>query len=169
MIALAAAAVLLAANPTPPPVLIGGGVLPDDRAWSVTRPSRGAHAAVVRRAATVPPKWRAFASCVLARESGATLDDPWSGAGARNPTSSGSGRWQLLDRQWRVNGGIHWIVGRRLLAVGMPRPQVKVVRQYLHRTPIHQWAPYWQDAAFIQIVTEGGAHHWAGPGCAVPR
>lgn len=164
-----AAALMLAATPTPPPVLIGGGVLPDDRAWSVTRPSRGAQAAVVRRASTIPQRLRPWAACVLARESGGTLGEPWSGAGSRNPSSSASGRWQLLDTAWRINGGIDHIVARRLTAFGMPRPQVRAVRQHLHATPIHRWPAPFQDAAFVQIVEEGGAHHWAGPGCGVPR
>ena len=157
-----AAAVMLAASPTPPPVLIGGGVLPDDRAWSVTRPSRGAHAGVVRRAAAIPAPIRRWAQCVSDRESSGSYT-------ARNPNSSASGRWQLLDTAWRVNGGIDHIVARRLTAFGMPRPQVRAVRQHLAATPIHRWPAPFQDAAFVQIVQEGGAHHWAGPGCGVPR
>jgi hypothetical protein len=113
---------------------------------------------------------RSWAACVLARESGGTLDRPWSGAGAVNTAgSSAQGRWQLLDTAWRVNGGIHFIVARRLAAFGMPAPQVRAVREYVRRTPIYRWPAPLQDVAFIQIVTEGGAHHWAGPGCGLPE
>lgn len=164
--AAAAALTLLTGQPTPPPVLIGGGALPSDRAWSVERPSRGAHAGVFRAASTIPGWLRPWAGCVLWRESKGTLDRPGSGAGAINTEgSSAQGRWQLLDRAWRVNGGIHYVVARRLKAFGMPAEQLRQVRQYAHTTPIHRWPAPLQDIAFIQIVTEGGARHWDGPGC----
>ena len=168
--AATAAVVLFTGQPTPPPALLGGGVLPSDRAWSVERPSRGVAGGPVRRASQIPAWMRSWAGCVLARESGGTLDRPWSGAGARNPSpnSSAQGRWQLLDTAWRVNGGIHFIVARRLAAFGMPAPQVRAIRDYVRRTPIHRWPAPLQDIAFVQIVTEGGARHWAGPGCGLP-
>lgn len=165
--AATAAIVLLTGQPTPPPALIGGGSLDGSHAreWSVSRPSRGVAGSPVHRASQIPTWMRSWAACVLARESGGTLDRPWSGAGAVNTAgSSAQGRWQLLDTAWRVNGGIHFIVARRLAAFGLPAPQVRAIREYVRRTPIHQWPAPLQDVAFIQIVTEGGARHWFNGG-----
>lgn len=136
-------------------------VATDDRQFAVDRPSRGVHSTAMRRAATVPSRWRAFASCVSERESGGSYT-------ARNTSgSSASGRWQLLDRTWRINGGIHYTVSKRLKAVGVPAGVRAVVRDYLHATPIYRWPAPYQDAAFVQIVSEGGWKHWylAGSRC----
>lgn len=137
----------------------------DEREWSVNRPSRSTHASAFERAATIPPQWRAFASCVIHRESGGSLDDHTSGMGARNGGSSASGRWQFLDTKWRVNGGIEYIVSRRLKTFGVPAPVRADIREFLHTTHISDWPGLYQDAAFAQVVLEGGAHHWNGPGC----
>ena len=135
---------------------------PDDRAWSVQRPSRGAHAAPVLAAATIPPTWRPFAACVLDRESGGTLTRPQSGVAARNPSSSASGRWQFLDTSWRR--GLAYMVKDRLIRSGMPRAQARTVRQYLQATHISQWPGPFQDAGFAEVVERGGWFHWSLPG-----
>ncbi len=160
ILTLASLALAIGGADTPPVPLLGG-VTPD-RVTAATRPSRSVHASSIRRAATIPPRLRPWASCVSDRESSGSYT-------ARNPSSSAQGRWQLLDRAWRVNGGIEYVVARRLTAFGVPRPTVKVIRQHLDRTPIYRWPAPFQDAAFLQIVQEGGAHHWRGPGCGMPR
>lgn len=129
-----------------------------DRELSVARPSRSVSA--VRDASTVPSRWRAFAECVLHRESGATLDRPQSGVGARNPSSSASGRWQMLDASgWRSGGA--WNVQKRLVRYGVPRSQAADVRQYLAARPIHTWNGIWQDVAAFETLESGGWRHWA--------
>jgi hypothetical protein len=130
----------------------------DRRELSVTRPSRSVSS--VRLAATVPARWRAFAQCVLDRESGASLDRPQSGVGARNPSSSASGRWQMLDASgWRSGGA--WMVQKRLVRFGAPRSQARAVRVYLQRTPISKWDGLWQDVAAFESLESGGWRHWA--------
>jgi hypothetical protein len=130
----------------------------DDRELSVARPSRSVSA--VRDASRVPGRWSDFASCVLDRESGATLDRRQSGSGARNPSSSASGRWQMLDASgWRSGGA--WMVKKRLVQFGAPRSQAKAVRVYLARTPIAQWDGIWQDVAAFESLESGGWRHWA--------
>jgi len=106
-----------------------------------------------------------FASCVLARESGGTLDDRQSGAGARNPSpnSSASGRWQFLNNDW--NHGLPYMVADRLVRFGLPRPDARKVRIALQNAPIYEWHGYFQDIGFLEVVSRGGAHHWNGPGC----
>jgi hypothetical protein len=142
----------------------------DRREISAARPSRSVGA--VRQASTVPSRWRAFAQCVLSRESGATLDRPQSGVGAQNPSSSASGRWQMLDASgWRDGGA--WNVHKRLVRFGVPKSQAREVRVYLSRTPIHRWHGIWQDTAAIEALEDGGWRHWylAGSRCngLVPR
>lgn len=132
----------------------------DDRAVALNRPSRGNHARVIQQAATVPAKWRGFAACVLSRESGGSLDRIQSGVGARNPSSSASGRWQFLDSSWRR--GLSFMVRDRLIQFGMPRAQAKQVRLYLGSRPISQWHGYWQDIGFNEVIERGGAFHWNG-------
>ena len=133
----------------------------NDRELSVARPSRSVSA--VRLASTVPSRWRAFAECVLHRESGATLDRPQSGVGARNPSSSASGRWQMLDASgWREGGS--WNVHKRLVRYGAPRSQAADVRQYLAARPISQWHGLWQDMAAFETLESGGWRHWYAPG-----
>ena len=140
-----------------------------DRELSVARPSRSVSA--VRDASAVPHGWRAFASCVLHRESGATLDRRQSGVGARNGSSSASGRWQMLDASgWRSGGA--WNVQKRLVRFGAPRSQAADVRQYLAARPISTWNGLWQDMAAFETLESGGWRHWAnGDRCdgLVPR
>ena len=137
--------------------------LGNDRAVSLERPSRGAHSSAIRDAARVPAKHRPFASCVLDRESGGTLDRIQSGVGAKNPHSSASGRWQFLDSQWR--DGLAFMVRDRLIQFGMPKDEARNIRKQLSRMPIYRWNGYWQDIGFNEVIERGGAHHWHGPGC----
>jgi len=128
-----------------------------DRTVNLTRPSRS-HS-VVREAATVPAKWRAFAECVLRRESGGVLDNWQSREDARSGASSASGRWQMLDASgWRDGGA--WLVFKRLRSVGLSRDEAHRVRRYLAATPIYRWDGAFQDMAFIQSVREGGWQNW---------
>jgi hypothetical protein len=157
---LAGIALAIGGADTPPVPLLGGST--PDRVAAAMRPSRSAYAGAIRRSAVIPQRLRPWASCVSERESGGSYS-------ARNPASSAQGRWQLLDTAWRVNGGIEHIVARRLAAHGVPRPTVRAIRQHLDATPIYRWPAPYQDAAFVQIVQEGGARHWAGPGCGLPR
>jgi len=135
----------------------------NDRAVSLEQPSRGTHASVIREAAKVPAKHRSFASCVLDRESGGTLDRIQSGVGAKNPNSTASGRWQFLDSQWRE--GLSFMVRDRLVQFGMPEQEARLIRVSLSKRPINEWHGYWQDIGFNEVVERGGEHHWAGPGC----
>lgn len=139
----------------------------NDRELSVARPSRSVSA--VREASRVPSRWRAFASCVLHRESGATLDRPQSGVGAQNPSSTAAGRWQMLSA-WQSGGA--WNVQKRLIRYGVSRPQAIKVRVHLQRTPIHRWHGVWQDMAAFEALEHGGWRAWAnGDRCdgLVPR
>lgn len=115
---------------------------------------------VVQRAAAVPRDLVPFASCVLERESGGSLDRIQSGVGARNPSSSASGRWQFLDNSWRE--GLSFMVRDRLVRFGMPKAQAREVRLYLAQRPIYRWHGYWQDIGFLEVVERGGKHHWSG-------
>jgi hypothetical protein len=163
--AATAALILLTGQPTPPPALIGGGSLGGSHAreWSVSRPSRGIHAGVVRAAATVPSRWRPWAACVLKRESGATLERPQSGVSALNP-SSAAGRWQFHpESQWRH--GLPYMVADRLVDHGMPHALARTVRQQLQRIPINRWPGVLQDVGALEVLARGGVHHWDGPGC----
>ena len=139
--------------------LIGAAVelAADDRQIDLERPSRSG--SVTREASTVPVRWKAFATCVLRRESGGVLGNKQSREDARNSSSSASGRWQMLDASgWRDGGA--WLVFKRLRSVGIPKSDAHRVRLYLARTPIYRWDGHFQDMAFIQSVTEGGWAHW---------
>lgn len=166
---LALAGLALAVTPVDPgPALIGGGHLPSagDREWAVSRPNRGAPRAVAA-AATVPPRYRTWAACVLDRESGGTLADPTSGAGALNGGGSGAqGRWQFMPA-W--NHGGPYMVRDRLVRHGMTPRTARTVRVYLSGRPIHRWPGVYQDALFNEAVTRGGAFHWSGHTCGLPR
>lgn len=134
-----------------------------ERSVDMKTPTAGAFAEQIESAARVPKKWRPFARCVLDRESGGTLEQKNSGEGARNPRSSASGRWQMLDGQgWRT--GAAWMVQKRLVEFGVPKPHTKEVRLELRSKPIHKWDGHWQDIAFIASVTEGGWFHWRNGG-----
>lgn len=133
----------------------------DDREFSLQRPSRSVSAV---REASEFGKWRGFAACVLARESGATVDRRQSGVGAANPSSSARGRWQML-RPWQDGGA--WNVQKRLVRYGVPKAQAREVRVYLQRTPINRWAGIWQDVAALEALDNGGWRAWylAGSRC----
>lgn len=146
--------------------LIGAAVeVAVDDAWRVEQPSRSVHATVVDRARRIPAHIRPWAECVILRETGGKLDNPRSRADARNPVSSAQGRWQFLDRSWRQNGGIHYIVTKRLRQFGLPSTAASDVRQFLRDTPIASWPGEYQDIAFVQVVLSGGWHHWTGAQC----
>ena len=127
----------------------------------VERPSRSV--SVVRNASRIPTSMRAFAACVLKRESGATLDRPQSGAGARNPSSSASGRWQFLQGSW--GRSLPYMVADQLVDHGLPRVEARKVRKYLQSIPIHRWPGVYQDMGFIEVVQRGGWAHWRGATC----
>jgi hypothetical protein len=134
----------------------------DDRQIDLHQPSRST--SLVREASTVPAKWRAFARCVLKRETGGVLANSQSREDALNRSgSSASGRWQMLDASgWRAGGA--WLVFKRLRSVGVSKSEAHRVRQYLAATPIHRWDGGFQDMAFIQSVLEGGWFHWRNGG-----
>ena len=133
-----------------------------ERSVNVAKPMHGAWDDQIVSASTVPKKWRAFATCVLDRESGATLDRIQSGAGALNPRSSASGRFQFLDSQWRHGGS--FMVKDRLVRFGVPKLHAKQVRKHLGKTPIHKWHGHWQQTLFNEVVARGGWFHWSGGG-----
>lgn len=133
----------------------------NDRELVVERPSRSVSA--VRDASRIPSAWRSFAACVLKRESGATLDRPQSGAGARNPSSSASGRWQFLQGSW--GRSLPYMVADQLVDHGLPRAEARKVRKYLQGLPIHRWPGVYQDMGFIEVVQRGGWAHWRGATC----
>jgi len=124
----------------------------------VTQPSRSAYVSVIRQAADIPDQWQRFAECVSDRESGGSYT-------ARNPSSSAQGRWQFLDTSWRVNGGLHHMVVKRLRAHGLPDRAAVQLRKHLRDTPIAEWPGPYQDAGFVAVILSGGQHHWNGPGC----
>lgn len=147
------------------PELIASAVLmmptaDNDREWAVNRPSRSV--SVVREAAAVPPKWRRFAACVLDRESGGTLDRPQSGVGARNPSSSAAGRWQML-RPW--NHGGPYMARDRLVRFGATKAQAKAVRVWMQQHPITQWPGLYQDLVAFEALERGSWRHWSGHTC----
>ena len=134
-----------------------------DRQFAVQRPSRSAHAAVIRQASTIPTRWRPFALCVSDRESGGSYT-------ARNTSgSSAQGRWQFLDRSWRH--GLSFMVKDRLIRFGLPRPAAREVRRWLGAHEIAAWPGPYQDAGFVEVVERGGAYHWrlAGSRCEAYR
>jgi len=162
VILAALAEVMVDPQPQPAPTVAAAGVVAGERELSVRRPSRSS--SIVRAASIVPPRWRAFATCVLRRESGATLDRPQSGAGARNPSSSAQGRWQMLDASGWRRGGAH-MVRDRLIRFGATRQQATAVFTYLAATPIYRWHGIWQDAAAIESLERGGWRAWSGARC----
>lgn len=125
-------------------------------------PLDGYYAAAVIEAAQVPDPWIPFAQCVLKRETGAVLHNKQSREDARNKTSTASGRWQMLDSQWREGGS--WLVFKRLKRTGVDHRAAKKVQARLAETPIASWPGIWQDIAFIQSIKEGGWANWANGG-----
>lgn len=150
--------------------LLGAAMEVASQPVNLERPDRGAYAQSVREAATVPTKWRAFAACTLARESGGVLHNKQSREDAREATSSAAGRWQYL-KAWQHGGS--FMVRDRLVRFGMPARQARLVRQHLGSTPIHQWDGWFQDVLFNEVIRRGGWRHWylAGSRCnsLVPR
>ncbi len=118
---------------------------------------------VVQRAGTFAPSLVPFASCVLHRESGGTLERRQSGVGARNPSSSAAGRWQFLNNNWQQ--GLPFMVRDRLVDFGMSPRDARKVRLHLSARPIWEWNGWWQDIGFLEVIDRGGRHHWDGPGC----
>jgi len=115
------------------------------------------------KASVIPAAWSRFAECVSNRESNHSYR-------SENKSSSAQGRWQFLDRAWRINGGIEWIVLKQLRKHGVPWAKQKKVYAQLTVTPIKRWPAWAQDAAFVGVVTskEGmGWKHWylAGSPC----
>jgi len=127
-----------------------------DRELSVARPSRSVSA--VRDASRFPQSMTAWARCVAERESGGS-------ATARNSRSSAQGRYQFLDRLWRQS--LAGQVAARLRDHGLPRPQARLVRDYLRGHEIATWPAVYQDIGFIEVNQRGGAYHWrlAGSRC----
>ena len=121
------------------------------------KPLKGGLSDVISEASTIPKKWEPFASCVLSRESGATIGNKNSGEGARNPRSSASGRWQFLSA-WQE--GLPFMVADQLRDHGMPKKQAKQVRLHLQSKPIAKWDGHFQDAAAIEVLQQGGGFHW---------
>lgn len=145
--------------------LIGAAVevaADNDRAVNLERPSRGGYSALVREAATVPARWRAFAECVLRRESGGVLHNKQSREDARNGSSTAAGRWQFLQA-WQRGGS--FMVRDRLVRFGVPNDQAKRVRVYLGARPIYQWDGFLQDVLFNEVIERGGWRHWTGHTC----
>lgn len=130
---------------------------------NMEKPHKGAWGDQIVEAARVPKKWRAFAACVCDRESGGTLEKIQSGVGARNPSSSASGRWQFLNSSW--NEPLGYIVADRLKSKGVPKSVAKEIRVELQAMPIYEWHGYFQDVGFVAVVTNGGWRHWNGHTC----
>lgn len=140
--------------------LIGAAVevaAADDRTVDLQRPSRGGYSSPIREAATVPAKWRAFAECVLRRETGGVLHNKQSREDARNGSSSAAGRWQFLSA-WQRGGS--FMVRDRLVRFGVPKVQARQVRVYLSSRPIYQWDGFYDDILFNEVIERGGWHHW---------
>jgi hypothetical protein len=160
---LAAAPAAAAPDETPPATTTTATPSRDqqDRQFAADRPNRSsAQRTVLYSAARIPGSIRGWAACVLDRESGGSLNDWSSGAGARNPASSASGRWQFLDGSWRR--GLSFMVRDRLVEFGMPRAQARQVREYLAARPISEWEGVYQDVGFVEVVSRGGRFHWNG-------
>lgn len=143
---------------------VNGGQISSDsmassRELSLQNPSRGAYSSAIKAAAEIPAKHRAWAQCVLSRESGGILHNKQSREDARNPNSSASGRWQFLSA-WQHGGS--FMVRDRLVKFGLPADKARQVRQYLSTTSIYRWDGFWQDILFNEVVERGGKHHWNG-------
>jgi hypothetical protein len=113
------------------------------------------HLSPTEAAAVIPASQVAFAACVSHRES----RDSYRSRRAE-ADSTAAGRWQFLDRQWRVNGGLAWMVSARLRAFGMPAAEARSVRRKLQATPIYAWSPQMQDVAFVSALNGRGP--WTG-------
>ena len=121
-------------------------------------------ASPMTHAAEIPASQQAFAACVSHRESHGNYRASRNEAG-----SSAAGRWQFLDKQWRH--GLSFMVAERLREFGMSAKAADKVRRELQAKPISQWAPKYQDAAFLAALNARGPwsgwRHWylAGSKC----
>ena len=131
--------------------------------YKVSKPTRGKHKQVVKKAARIPDNIRPWAECVAKRESGASLKNRQSREDAQNRSSSAQGRWQFLDNSWRR--GLSFHVRDRLIKFGMPKADAKKTQQHLASRPIKEWDGWLQDIGFVETVKRGGAFHWNGHGC----
>lgn len=116
---------------------------------------------IMHTAAVIPAKHQPYAACVSNRESHGNYK-------AKGDVSTARGRWQFLDRQWRITGGLTYMVRDRLLTFGMNKKDANSIRQHLQHTPIDKWAPVLQDVAFVSVIShKGGYRHWyiAGSKC----
>ena len=143
--------------PCPSPSRVGGDLLME----AVLATAIHLSSKQIIDAAAVSPMPK-FSACVVKRESGGTLADKTSGVRARNHEagSSASGRWQFLDRAWRINGGLHYMVAERLRQFGMPAREARTIRVTLARTPIHLWPGALQDVGHAEVLERGGWFHW---------
>lgn len=132
-----------------------------EREWLVGHPVQGSYSRIVREAATPPDGYESFVTCVLKRESGATLEPRSSGKGALNRSSGAAGRWQFLPA-WQH--GLPYMVKDRLVQFGMPKRRAQEVRVYLSAMPINQWPGWYQDIGAFEVLERGGRHHWYGGG-----
>jgi len=106
--------------------------------------------------------WRAdyadVRRCIMQRESNFRYT-------AKNRTSSASGAYQFLDRQWR-RGLVHMMLAEsKQTRDGLAGE----IRQLMH-VPIRKWSRYYQDRAWYTAWRHGkGAKHWhatvPGTGC----
>lgn len=141
---------------TPPePTVAAAGLLPGERTEPVSRQARSA---TVAAASIIPARWRAFATCIVARESHGNPR-------ARNPRSSAQGIAQWLDRAWRP--GLAHMVAARLQAYGMPRAQALGLRAWLRGREIATWPLPFQQVGLAAVLEAGGWRHWylAGSRC----
>ena len=104
------------------------------------------------------PDYADVRRCIMQRESNFRYT-------AKNPTSSASGAYQFLDRQWR-RGLVHMML-KESKATG--DGLAVEIRKLIH-VPIRKWSRYYQDRAFYTAWRHGkGAKHWAatvpGTGC----
>jgi hypothetical protein len=77
---------------------------------------------------------------------------------AKNRSSSASGAYQFLDRQWR--DGLVWMMLEEEPKGSPKREEIKQLRD----VPIRKWNRYYQDRAFWTAYRDGhGAHHWHYP------
>lgn len=117
-------------------------------------PATPRDSAVVRRAAAVPARWRPFAACVEARESGGQPD-------AVN-ASGAAGLFQFMPA-WRAS--LPYVISERLGQFGAPASVRKAVRTHLFRLHrIEDYPAVYQRVGFAEVLDDGLWHHWSLPG-----
>jgi len=104
------------------------------------------------------PEYAPLRKCIMDRESNFRYT-------AKNPTSSASGAYQFLDRQWRRGLTYMMLEESRQTRDGLAA-EIRALRD----VPIRKWSRYWQDRAFYTAWRHGkGAKHWnptvPGTGC----